>query len=91
MRPQAMHPQLTLLAAQRHIADLHRAGDNDRPVHNATATAATSFHAVPCTPPRRRRASLVLALASVAGSLKTHNTQHSRLEPHDNQVGSRRK
>ena len=40
-----MHPQLTLIAAQQHIADLHRAVDHNRLVH--TATTATSSHAVP--------------------------------------------
>jgi hypothetical protein len=37
-----MHPQLTLIAAQQHIADLHRAVDHNRLVH--TATTATSSH-----------------------------------------------
>ena len=41
-----MHPQLTLIAAQQHIADLHRAADHNRLVHTA-ATTATSRHAVP--------------------------------------------
>jgi hypothetical protein len=40
-----MHPQLTLIAAQQHIADLHRAADHNRLV--PTATTATSGHAVP--------------------------------------------
>ena len=40
-----MHPQLTLIVAQQHIADLHRAADHDRLVH--TATTATSSHAGP--------------------------------------------
>ena len=40
-----MHPQLSLLVAQQHIADLHRAADHDRLVH--TATTGTSSHAVP--------------------------------------------
>jgi hypothetical protein len=40
-----MHPQLALIVAQQHIADLHRAADHDRLVH--TATTATSSHAVP--------------------------------------------
>lgn len=39
-----MHPQLTLIAAQQHIADLHRAADHNRLVH--TATTATNSHAV---------------------------------------------
>jgi hypothetical protein len=51
-----MHPQLTLIAAQQRIADLHRAGDHDRLVH--TATTATSSHAVAAP----RHASLVPAL-----------------------------
>ena len=41
-----MHPQLTLIVAQQHIADLHRAADHNRLVHTAT-----SSHAVPA--PRR--------------------------------------
>ena len=41
-----MHPQLALIAAQQHIADLHRAADHNRLVHTA-ATTATSSHAVP--------------------------------------------
>jgi hypothetical protein len=40
-----MHPGLTLIAAQQHIADLHRAADHNRLVHNATT--ATSSHAAP--------------------------------------------
>ena len=52
-----MHPQLTLIAAQQHIADLHRAADHNRLVH--TATTATSSHAVPAPrhapPPRQSR------------------------------------
>jgi hypothetical protein len=52
-----MHPQLTLIAAQQRIADLHRAGDHDRLVH--TATTVTSSHAA-ATP---RHASLVPAPA----------------------------
>ncbi len=47
-----MHPQLTLIAAQQRIADLHRAADHDRLVH-----AATSTHAVPA--PRRAAAAPV--------------------------------
>ena len=39
-----MHPQLTLIVAKQHIADLHRAADHDRLVH--AATTATSSHAV---------------------------------------------
>ena len=34
-----MHPQLTLIAAQQHIADLHRAADHNRLVHTATTPA----------------------------------------------------
>ena len=40
-----MHSQLTHIAAEQHIADLHRAADHNRLVH--TATTATSSHAVP--------------------------------------------
>jgi hypothetical protein len=44
-----MHPQLALIVAQQHIADLHRAADHDRLVH--TATTATSSHAAPAPRP----------------------------------------
>jgi hypothetical protein len=40
-----MHPQLILIAAQQHIADLNRAADHNRLVHSATS--ATNGHAVP--------------------------------------------
>lgn len=40
-----MHHQLAPIAAQQHIADLHRAADHNRLV--PTATTATSSHAVP--------------------------------------------
>ena len=53
-----MHPQITLIAAQQHIADLHRAADHNRLVH--TATTATSSHAVPA--PRRVAAAPVSLL-----------------------------
>jgi hypothetical protein len=36
-----MHSQLTLIADQ-HIADLHRAADHDRLVHNATSSHAAA-------------------------------------------------
>jgi hypothetical protein len=39
-----VHPQLLLIAAQQHIAYLHRAADHERLGH--TATTATSTHAV---------------------------------------------
>jgi hypothetical protein len=39
-----VHPQLTLIVAQQHIADLHRAADHRRLVH--AATTATNSHAV---------------------------------------------
>ena len=45
-----MHPQVVLIAARQHIADLHRAADDNRTVHTAptapTAPTATSRHAV---------------------------------------------
>jgi hypothetical protein len=50
-----MHPELMLIAARQHIADLHRAADHDRLVH--TATTATSSHAVPA--PRHAAAAAV--------------------------------
>ncbi len=39
-----MHPPLSLIAAQQHIADLQRAADHDRLVH--AVSSATSSHAV---------------------------------------------
>lgn len=60
-----MHPQLTLIAAQQHIADLHRAADHNRLVH--TATTATSNHAIPA--PRHAGASLAPSLAPPPPSL----------------------
>jgi hypothetical protein len=60
-----MHSQLTHIAAQQHIADLHRAADHRHLVH--TATTATSSHAaaapVPFLRRLRRRASPAPALA----------------------------
>ena len=53
-----MHPQHTLIAAQQHIADLHRAADHSRLVH--TATTATSSQAVPA--PREAAAAPVAFL-----------------------------
>jgi hypothetical protein len=38
-----MHPQLTVILAQQHIADLRRAADHNRVVHATTST--TSSHA----------------------------------------------
>jgi hypothetical protein len=58
-----MHPQLILIVAQQHIADLHRAADHNRLVHTATSSHAA---AAPVPLPRRlrrRRASPVPALA----------------------------
>ena len=41
-----MQPQLTLIAAQQHFADLHRAAERNRLAQSAT-TATSSSHAVP--------------------------------------------
>jgi hypothetical protein len=42
-----MHPQVVLIVARQHIADLHQAADHNRRVHPATtATTPTSRHAV---------------------------------------------
>ena len=35
-----MHPQVVLIVARQHIADLHRAADHDRLVHTATSSRA---------------------------------------------------
>jgi hypothetical protein len=66
-----MHPQLTLIAAQEHIADLHRAADHDRLVHAATTT---SSHAVP------GRASPVPALAPSPPGLNAPVARERKLE-----------
>ena len=50
-----MHPELILIAARQHIADLHRAADHDRLVH--TATTASSSDAAARPSPRRSRSS----------------------------------
>ena len=59
-----MHPQVTLIAAQQHIADLHRAADHNRLVH--TATTATSSHAIPA--PRHAAAAPVSSCAGSAAA-----------------------
>jgi hypothetical protein len=41
-----MHPQLTLIVAQEHIADLHRAADRRRLVRTATTATSVSAAAV---------------------------------------------
>jgi hypothetical protein len=48
-----MHPQLTLIIAQQHIADLHRAADHNRLVHTATTghAAHTPRHAAAAAAP----------------------------------------
>jgi hypothetical protein len=53
-----MHPQLTLIAAQQHIADLHQAADHNRVAH--TAATATSNHSIPA--PRHAAAAPVSLL-----------------------------
>jgi len=57
-----MHPQLTLIVAQQHIADLRRAADHDRLVQAATTgsrseapTAGRPVVAAPVTLIRRLR------------------------------------
>jgi hypothetical protein len=47
-----MHPGVTMIAAQQHIADLHRAADRYRLVH--TATSASRSH--PVSAPRHTAA-----------------------------------
>jgi hypothetical protein len=42
-----MPPELALIAAQQHIADLHRAASQHRLVHAAAATTTSGSHAVP--------------------------------------------
>jgi hypothetical protein len=70
-----MHPQLTLIVAQQHIADLLRAADHDRLVH--TATTATSSHAV---------AAPVSFLRWLRRRLP-HSRIPGRLEPREDQAG----
>lgn len=67
-----MHPQVTLRAAQQHIADLHRAADHSRLVH--TATTAINSQAVPAPRsaaawPKRTRWSQALTQGPLAASL----------------------
>ena len=57
-----MHPQLTVIVAQQHIADLRRAADHDRLVQAAT-TASSSNAAVAAAP-------VTLFAGSAAASLK---------------------
>ena len=76
-----MHPQLTLIAAQQHIADLHRAADHNRLVH--TATTATSSHAVPA--PRHAAAAPVSFLRWLRRRLAEHAPV--ALEPREDQAG----
>jgi hypothetical protein len=57
-----MHPQLTLIIAQQHIADLRRAADHNRLVHTAT-----SSHAGPA--PRHAAAAPVSFLRWLRGRL----------------------
>ena len=61
-----MHPRLTLMIAQQHIADLRRGADHDRLVQAAT-TASRSDAPPPAaqSPPRRPR-----SLRSAAASLQ---------------------
>ena len=54
-----MHPKLTHITAQQHIADLHRAADHNRLVHTATT---------PTTPPRQQRTPPPRQSRSCAGS-----------------------
>jgi hypothetical protein len=44
-----MHPQLTVILAQQHIADLHRAADHHRLVHAATGPPAAMQSPYPAT------------------------------------------
>jgi hypothetical protein len=53
-----MHPRLTVIVAQQHIADLRRAADHDRLVQ--AATTAASSHAVPA--PRHAAAAAPVTL-----------------------------
>jgi hypothetical protein len=69
-----MQPELTLIAAQQQIADLHRAAGHNRLVH--TATIATSSHAVPA--PRH---------AAAPVSFLRWLRQHGRLGPREDQAG----
>jgi hypothetical protein len=58
-----MHPQLTHIAAQQHIADLHRAADYNRLVHTATSSHAAAAPVPFLRWLPRRRASPVPAVA----------------------------
>jgi hypothetical protein len=76
-----MHPQLTLIVAQQHIADLRRAADHNRLAHTATSSQAVS------APPRRRRASLVPALAPPPPGLNRRRARRDASGVHLDFVG----
>jgi hypothetical protein len=58
-----MHPRLTHIVAQEHIADLHRAADRNRLLHTATSNHAAAAPVRFLRWLRRRRAGPVPALA----------------------------
>ncbi len=60
-----MRSQLAFIAAQQHIADLHRAAEHNRLVH--IATSAPSSHAGPA--PRHAAAAPVSFLRRLRGRL----------------------
>ena len=74
-----MHPQLTLIVAQQHIADLLRAADHDRLVHTAT-----TGHAVAA--PRHAAAAPVSFLRWLRRRLPQSRIP-GRLEPREDQAG----
>ena len=74
-----MHPQLRLVAAQQHIADLHRAADHDRLVHTAT-----SCHAVPAP---RHAAAAPRSCACKEMTPDLDDAQPGSLERREDQAG----
>jgi hypothetical protein len=68
----AMQPELILIAAQQHLADLYRAASHYRLVHTATSSHAASA-------PRHA--------AVIAVSCLRWLRQHGRLEPREDQAG----
>ena len=77
-----MHPRLTIILAEQHIADLHRAAEHHRLVHTATTakpqrppTAGRPVAATPVSFLRRLRRRLP-------------HTQHGRPKPREVQAGA---
>ena len=75
-----MHPQLALIVAQQHIADLRRAADHHRLVHTATSSHAVSA-------PRHAAAAAPRSCACKEMTPDLDDAQPGRLEPREDQAG----